>query len=122
MENPGEKRSCRKPSSGAGESGAKSPVPKARSTSVAVASTPVSRTPSNPRSIARTPGGTRRVRWIGKPLKNIETVDKKGDKANTDKYYEGFRLDEDEYHIGDCVFVRGHKCAYGAGRGGGKEA
>jgi origin recognition complex subunit 1 len=106
MENPGEKRSCRKPSSGAGESGAKSPVPKARSTSVAVASTPVSRTPSNPRSIARTPGGTRRVRWIGKPLKNIETVDKKGDKANTDKYYEGFRLDEDEYHIGDCVFVR----------------
>lgn len=70
------------------------------------ASTPDSLSPPNSRLISQTPDGNRRVSWIGKPLKNIETGDRKGSKNSADKYYEGFRLDKEEYHIGDCVFVR----------------
>ena len=49
------------------------------------------------RSASRTPGGTRRIRWVGDSI---------GSGSYGEKYYNAFRLDGDEYHVGDCVFVR----------------
>ena len=56
-------------------------------------------------SATSTPGGSEGVSWIGAPLQHIGEDDGE-DEDTGDRYYEGFRLDDDEYHVGDCVFVR----------------
>ena len=62
-----------------------------------LSSPPASQPHAIVRSASRTPGGTRRIKWIGKSI---------GNGIDREKYYDGFRLDRDEYHVGDCVFVR----------------
>ncbi len=77
--------------------GSSKKILRSNSDSVGILSPPVSQPHPVARSASRTPGGTRRIRWVGDSI---------GSGSYGEKYYNAFRLDGDEYHVGDCVFVR----------------